>query len=158
MLSGPNLGLLGERQPDVYGSATLSQHLEQAAAAARALGFDLEHLQSEDEATLIRAVHAARGAAAAVVVNAGALTHSSWSLCDALAAFDGAVVELHLSNPAAREPWRHTSVVAQVADGLVAGFGGLGYELAIQAVARLVAGAGTKDGGGAPLPQEGAKP
>ena len=78
--------------------------------------------------------------AAALIVNAGALTHYSWSLHDALAAFDGIVVELHLSNPAAREPWRHTSVVASVADGSVAGFGGLGYPLAVQAVARLLGG------------------
>jgi 3-dehydroquinate dehydratase-2 len=74
----------------------------------------------------------------AIVVNAGALTHTSWALHDALAAYDGVVVELHLSNPAAREPFRHTSVVAPVADGLVAGFGGLGYELALQAVRRLL--------------------
>ena len=72
-------------------------------------------------------MHGARGRAAALVVNAGALTHTSWSLHDALAAFDGVVVELHLSNPAAREPFRHTSVVAPVADGCIAGFGGLGY-------------------------------
>jgi len=80
-------------------------------------------------------------------VNAGALTHTSWSLHDALAAFDGVVVELHLSNPAAREPFRHTSVVAPVADGLVAGMGGLGYELAIEAVVRLAA-ARAHDGDG----------
>jgi 3-dehydroquinate dehydratase-2 len=81
------------------------------------------------------------------VVNAGALSHSSWALHDALAAFDGVVVELHLSNPDAREPWRRQSVVAPVADGTVAGFGGLGYELAVEAAARLVAGrAGTSPG------------
>jgi len=73
------------------------------------------------------------------VVNAGALTHYSWALHDALAAFPGVIVELHLSNPAAREPWRHTSVVAAVAHGAIAGFGGLGYSLAVQAVARLLA-------------------
>ena len=72
----------------------------------------------------------------AIIVNAGALTHTSWSLHDALAAFDGVVVELHLSNPAAREPFRHTSVLAPVADGSIAGFGGLGYPLAVDAVAR----------------------
>ena len=77
---------------------------------------------------------------AAIVVNAGALSHSSWALHDALAAFDGVVVELHLSNPDAREPWRRTSVVAPVADGTIAGFGGLGYELAVEAAARLVVG------------------
>jgi 3-dehydroquinate dehydratase-2 len=75
----------------------------------------------------------------AIIVNAGALTHTSWSLHDALAAFDGVVVELHLSNPAAREPFRHTSVVAPVADGSIAGFGGLGYALAVEATYRLLA-------------------
>ncbi len=87
----------------------------------------------------MEAVHGARGRAAAIVVNAAALTHYGWSLHDALAAFEGPVVELHLSNPNAREPWRHTSVVAPVADGCISGFGGLGYELAVQAVARLLA-------------------
>jgi len=164
VLSGPNLGLLGERQPDVYGTETLAEHLQRAAETAGALGFELTHRQSEDEAALIGAVHAARGEMAAIVVNAGALTHSSWSLCDALATFDGVVVELHLSNPAAREPWRHTSVVAQVADGLVAGFGGLGYGLAIRAVAQLVAGgramAGDRveDVGRGRVNQEGTRP
>lgn len=79
-----------------------------------------------------------RGAFAAVIVNAGALTHSSWSLHDALAAFDGVVIELHLSNPAAREPFRHTSTIAPVADGCIAGFGGLGYPLAVEAAARIL--------------------
>jgi 3-dehydroquinate dehydratase-2 len=75
----------------------------------------------------------------AVVINAGALTHTSWSIHDALAAYDGVVVELHLSNPAAREPFRHTSTIASVSDGCIAGFGALGYPLAIEAVARLLA-------------------
>lgn len=138
LLSGPNLDLLGEREPAVYGAARLEDHVRAAAEAARAHGLELDHVQSNHEGELVEAVHAARGAADALVVNAGALTHTSWSLHDALAAFDGVVVELHLSNPAAREPFRHTSVVAPVADGLVAGFGGLGYELAVAAVARLL--------------------
>ena len=78
--------------------------------------------------------------AGAIIVNAGALSHTSWSLHDALAAFDGVVVELHLSNPAAREPFRHTSTIAPVADGCIAGFGGLGYPLAVEAVSRILAG------------------
>ncbi|MGH9082201.1 MAG: type II 3-dehydroquinate dehydratase [Acidimicrobiales bacterium] len=138
LLSGPNLDLLGERQPEVYGAASLADHVRTATEAARARGFDVEHVQSNHEGDLVEAVHEARGAAA-IVVNAGALTHTSWSLHDALAAYDGVVVEVHLSNPAAREPFRHTSVVAPVAAGMVAGFGGLGYELAIEAAARLVA-------------------
>ncbi len=139
LLSGPNLDLLGQREPAVYGTATLDDHVKAATEAGRALGLAVDHLQSNDEGRLVEAVHAARGRHQAIVANLGALTHTSWSLHDALAAFDGVVVELHLSNPAAREPFRHTSVVAPVADGLVAGFGGLGYELAMQAVAQLLA-------------------
>jgi 3-dehydroquinate dehydratase II len=138
LLSGPNLNLLGEREPSIYGHATLSDHVEAASAAAVALGHKLEHVQSNHEGDLIEAVQGARGRAAAIVVNAGALTHTSWALHDALAAFDGVVVELHLSNPAAREPFRHTSVIAPVADGNIAGFGALGYPLAIEAVHRLL--------------------
>ncbi|MGO9028542.1 MAG: type II 3-dehydroquinate dehydratase [Acidimicrobiales bacterium] len=139
LLSGPNLNLLGERQPEIYGAETLADHVAAATEAAAAAGLTLEHLQSNHEGVLIDAVHGARGRADAVIVNAGALTHTSWSLHDALAAFDGVVVELHLSNPAAREPFRHTSVVAPVADGCIAGFGGLGYPLAVEAVLRLLA-------------------
>lgn len=138
LLSGPNLNLLGEREPLVYGSATLEDHVATARAAAARHGLELEHLQSNHEGDLVAAVHAARNNYAAIVVNAGALTHYGWSLHDALAAFDGKVVELHLSNPNAREPWRHTSVIAPVADGCISGFGGLGYDLAIDAVARML--------------------
>ena len=139
LLSGPNLDLLGERQPEVYGTATLVDHVAAASAEADRCGLELEHHQSNHEGELVELVHGARGRAAALIVNAGALSHYSWSLHDALAAFDGIVVELHLSNPAGREPWRHVSVVAGVADGVIAGFGGLGYPLAVQAVARLLA-------------------
>ena len=101
-------------------------------------GLALEHLQSNHEGELVDAIHAARGRCAAIVINPGAFTHYAWALHDALAAFDGPVVELHLSNPQAREPWRHTSVVAPVATGTIAGFGGDGYRLAVDAVARLL--------------------
>jgi 3-dehydroquinate dehydratase-2 len=145
LLSGPNLDLLGERQPAVYGTDTLADHVTGATAEADACGLLLEHHQTNHEGELVELVHGARGRAAALVVNAGALTHYSWALHDALAAFDGPVIELHLSNPAAREPFRHTSVVAPVADGAIAGFGGLGYRLAVQAVARLLAAVPTTD-------------
>jgi len=138
LLSGPNLNLLGEREPSVYGTATLEDHVAVAGDVASRLGYDLEHLQTNHEGELVEAVHAARGRAAAIIVNAGALSHTSWSLHDALAAFDGVVVELHLSNPAAREPFRHTSVIAPVSDGCIAGFGGMGYRLAVEAVRRLL--------------------
>ena len=134
LLSGPNLNLLGIREPDIYGASTLDDHVKGATAVAADLGMDLEHLQSNHEGELVDAVHAARGRVAAIIVNAAAMTHYSWSLRDALAAFDGPVVELHLSNTAARESWRHTSVVSPVASGVISGFGGHGYWLAVQAV------------------------
>lgn len=137
LLSGPNLELLGEREPEIYGTARLEDHLRRAGAVAAAHGWTYDHVMSNHEGVLVEAVHAARHRAGALVVNAGALTHTSWSLHDALAAFGGVVVEVHLSNPAAREPFRHRSVLAPVADGLVAGLGGLGYELAVEAAIRL---------------------
>jgi 3-dehydroquinate dehydratase-2 len=143
LLSGPNLGLLGEREPSIYGTATLADHVARAEAACRRQGFAFEHVQSEHEGDLVAAVHDARHRVAAIVVNAGALSHYGWSLHDALAAFDGKVIELHLSLPAARESWRRTSVIAPVADAAIAGFGGLGYELAVDAAARLVNEEGT---------------
>jgi 3-dehydroquinate dehydratase-2 len=135
LLSGPNLNLLGEREPDVYGTARLEDHVAVAREAAIANGLELEHLQSNHEGELVEAIHAARGRCAAIVINAGAFTHYAWAIHDALAAFDGPIVELHLSNPISREAWRHTSVVTPVATGLICGFGGTGYRLAIEAVA-----------------------
>ncbi|MHB8221110.1 MAG: type II 3-dehydroquinate dehydratase [Acidimicrobiales bacterium] len=144
ILSGPNLNLLGERQPEVYGRETLDDHVRAATEEGRLLGLAIEHRWSNDEGELVGAVHAARGRFDALVVNAGAFSHTSWSLHDALAAFDGVVVELHLSNPAAREPFRHRSVLASVSDGTIAGFGGLGYNLAMTAVARLLDAGGSR--------------
>jgi 3-dehydroquinate dehydratase-2 len=138
LLSGANLNLLGEREPEVYGKATLDDHVATARKAADEHGFDLEHTQTNHEGVLVDAIHAARHRAAGIVINPGAFTHYAWSVHDALAAFEGPVVELHISNPNAREPWRHTSVVAPVADGTIAGFGGDGYRLAIDAIARLL--------------------
>ena len=139
LISGPNLNLLGEREPEVYGTATLADHVAAAAAAADERDLAVEHVQSNHEGDLVEAIQGARGRAVAIVINAGALSHTSWSLHDALAAFDGVVVELHISNPAAREPFRHVSTIAPVADGCIAGFGGLGYPLAIEAVSRILA-------------------
>jgi 3-dehydroquinate dehydratase-2 len=143
LLSGPNLQLFGRRQPDIYGTATLEEYVERARMAADRLELDLRHLQSDSEAELVRAVHAARDSAAVIVVNAGALSHYGWALHDALAAFPGPVVELHVSNPGAREPWRRRSVISPVADGEVAGFGAAGYELAVEGAARLLVAAGS---------------
>lgn len=135
LLSGPNLTLLGRREPDVYGTESLDDHVGVATDTAARLDLDLEHLQSDHEGTLVEAVHGALGRVAAIIVNPGAFTHSSWALHDALAAYGGVVVELHLSNPDGREPWRRTSVVAPVATGTISGFGGDGYRLAVEAVA-----------------------
>lgn len=140
ILSGPNLNLLGDREPSVYGTATLEDHVAVATGRAASAGVAVEHVQSNHEGVLVEAVHAARSCHDAVVVNAGAVTHYGWSLHDALAAFDGPVVELHLSNPAAREPWRNRSVVSPVADVVIQGAGGLGYRLAIDAVLGLLDG------------------
>lgn len=138
LLSGPNLDLLGDREPEVYGHAALADHVAEAVEEGRQLGLAVEHHQSNREGELIEEAHRARRRAAAIVVNAGALSHTSWALHDALSAFDGVVVELHLSNPAAREPFRHTSVLAPATDGMVCGFGGIGYRLAVNAVSRLL--------------------
>ena len=138
LVSGPNLNLLGEREPEIYGTATLDDHVARARAAAEKHGLELEHVQSNREGELVEAIQQARARCAAIIVNAGALTHYAWALHDALAAFEGPVVELHISNPNAREPWRHTSVIAPVARGSIVGFGGFGYEMAVDAVAELL--------------------
>lgn len=138
LLSGPNLNLLGQREPEVYGDATLDDHVARASATAERLGLLIEHRQSNHEGDLVDAIHAARGRAAAIIVNPGAFTHYAWSLHDALATFDGPIVELHISNPHAREEWRRRSVVSPVATGIISGLGGLGYELAVEAVAHLL--------------------
>lgn len=139
LLSGPNLNLLGEREPAVYGTARLDDHVAAAKAVADTHDLTLEHLQSNHEGVLIDAIQAARGRCAAIIINPGAFTHYAWGIHDALAAFEGPVIELHLSNPSAREAWRNTSVVAPVATGTIAGLGGHGYQLAVAAVARLLA-------------------
>lgn len=138
LLSGPNLNLLGTREPEVYGTDTLDDHVKRATAAGESRGLTVEHVQSNHEGELVEAIHGARGRCAAIVINPGAFTHYAWSIHDALAAFEGPVIEVHLSNPNAREPWRHTSVVAPVAAGSIVGLGGLGYELAMEAAARLL--------------------
>ena len=104
LLSGPNLDLLGERSPEIYGPTTLAEHVARFTELASGAGYSVRHLQSNFEGELIEAVHQARGRAAAIVINAGALTHSSWALADALSTFEGVKIEVHLTNPAAREP------------------------------------------------------
>jgi 3-dehydroquinate dehydratase II len=139
ILSGPNLNLLGQRQPEIYGTATLTDHMNRAKQTATKLGFEVESLQAQSSGELVTAIHGARSRCAAIIINPGALTHYAWSLNDALATFSGPIIEVHLSNPATRETWRHESVVAPVASGSIAGFGVHGYTLAIDAVATLLA-------------------
>lgn len=135
LLNGPNLNLLGTREPTVYGTATLADHVNAVEGACRSRGWTSRHVQSNSESELVETIHAARTTSDAIVINPGAFTHYSWALHDALAAYPGAVVEVHLSQPLKRESWRHTSVVAPVAVGTIAGFGAAGYVLAIEALA-----------------------
>jgi 3-dehydroquinate dehydratase-2 len=138
VLSGPNLRLLGEREPEIYGTDRLEDHSRRAREEARDLGVELEFADAQSAGAMVELVHAARGSADALIVNPGALTHFAWSVHDALAAFDGPVVEVHLSNPATREPWRHESVVAAVASGTISGFGARSYPLAVRAAVSLL--------------------
>jgi 3-dehydroquinate dehydratase-2 len=139
LLHGPNLTLLGQREPHIYGSATLADYEAAVATAAAAHGHTVDSFQSNHEGDLVDAIHRARTSAQAIIINPGAFTHYAWSLHDALAAFDGPVLEVHISNPNAREAWRHTSVVSPVATGTIVGLGLHGYELAVEAVARRLA-------------------
>jgi len=138
LLHGPNLNLLGQREPEIYGTATLDEYVTSVRQVATTAGHTLEDFQSNHEGQIVDAIHAARGRVDAIIINAGAFTPYAWSLHDALATFSGPVIEVHISNPNAREPWRHTSVIAPVANGTIAGLGLLGYELAVTAVARLL--------------------
>ena len=135
LLSGPNLNLLGEREPEHYGTTTLDELVALARETAAKLGHDLEHVQSNHEGVLIDAIHAARGRCGAIICNAGAFSHYAYALTDALAMFDGVKIEVHLSNPAAREEWRHLSVIAPVVDGTITGLRAEGYRLAVEAAA-----------------------
>src|SRR5215475_7529320 len=138
VLNGPNLSRLGSREPDVYGTATMAE-LEQACAATAAeFGMLIDFRQTDDEAELIAWVHEAADRRLPVVLNPAAFTHYSYGLRDALAMRTAPLVEVHLSNPASREVFRHTSVVAGVADGTIAGFGFMSYQLALRAIAELV--------------------
>lgn len=139
IVSGPNLDRLGTREPEIYGTLTLDELLAEVERVADELELTVKHCQSNFEGDLVESIHAAhRESAAAVIINAGALTHYSWSLRDALAIFGGVKIEVHLSNPLAREGFRHVSTLAGVVDGSIAGFGVLGYELALRALrARL---------------------
>ena len=136
VLNGPNLGRLGTREPDVYGSTTHAQLAEMCRATGMDLGLDVEVRQTDSESELVGWLHEAADAHTPVILNAGAFTHYSYALRDALAQVTAPTVEVHLSNPAAREEFRHTSVVAAVVTGSISGFGVESYRLALQAIAQ----------------------
>ena len=140
VLNGPNLNLLGQRQPEVYGRETLADVERACTALADELGVAVEFRQSNHEGQLIDWIHAARGTAAGIVVNPAAYTHTSVALLDALSAFDGPVIEVHISNVHKREDFRHHSFVSLRADGVIAGCGTEGYLLALRRVASLTRG------------------
>ena len=140
VLNGPNLGRLGVREPEVYGHATFDDLVELCRSTGRTLGLHTDVRQTDDERELISWVHEAIDAKIPLILNAGAFTHYSYALHDALAMRTAPLVEVHMSNPATRESFRHLSVVADVADGSIAGFGMMSYQLALRAIAGLTGG------------------
>jgi 3-dehydroquinate dehydratase-2 len=138
VLNGPNLSRLGTREPEVYGHATYADLVRECEEAGASLGLDVEVRQTNDEAELIAWLHEAQDTGAAVVLNPAAFTHYSYALRDACAMLTTPLVEVHISNPAAREEFRHTSVISGVATGTIAGFGTDSYRLGLRAVASLL--------------------
>jgi 3-dehydroquinate dehydratase-2 len=138
VLNGPNLNLLGKRQPEIYGRETLADVERDCRDAGAALGLDIRFHQSNREYELIDWIHEAREAARGVVINPAAFTHTSVAILDALNAFEGPVIEVHISNVHKRESFRHHSYVSLRADGVIAGFGVQGYALALRRMAALV--------------------
>jgi 3-dehydroquinate dehydratase II len=138
VLNGPNLGRLGSREPEVYGTATYAELVEVCRATGGELNLDIDVRQTDDESQLVGWLHEAADASLPVVLNAAAFTHYSYALRDACAQLTAPLVEVHLTNPAARDRFRHTSVVAAVATGSITGFGLDSYRLALRAVAALV--------------------
>lgn len=138
LINGPNLNLLGLRQPEIYGAETLADVEARCATLADELGLGLTAVQSNHEGGLVEMIHAARGTAQAIVINPGAYSHTSVAILDALNAFDGVVIEVHISNIHKREAFRHHSLVSARADGVIAGCGTEGYLLALRRVASLL--------------------
>jgi len=140
VLNGPNLNLLGVREPAIYGAETLADVGRRTQARAQALGLAVDFRQSNHEGELVDWIQEARESASGVILNAGALTHTSVAILDALNAAEKPVIELHLSNVFRREKFRHHSYVSVAAQGVICGFGAKGYELAIEAMANILAG------------------
>jgi 3-dehydroquinate dehydratase-2 len=138
ILNGPNLNLLGTREPEVYGTETLADLEQRCVRKAAALGLSVEFRQSNAESELVDSIQEARANGAGLIVNAGAYSHTSIAMLDALLACNVPIVEVHLSNIFTREPFRHQSYISRAAKGVICGFGGLGYELAIEALASAI--------------------
>ena len=138
ILNGPNLNLLGQRQPEIYGHETLADVERKCVAAAKLHGMTIDLRQTNAEHQLIDWIHEARSKAAAIVINPAALSHTSIAVFDALNTFDGPVLEVHISNIHSRETFRHHSYVSARANGVIAGFGVLGYVFAIERLAELL--------------------
>lgn len=138
ILNGPNLNLLGTREPEVYGSDTLEDVETRCADLAEMLGLEVACTQSNHEGVLIDAIHAARGTMAGIVINPGAYSHSSIAILDALNAYEGPVIEVHISNTHQRENFRHKSYVSLRAEGVIMGCGVQGYELALRRLAQII--------------------
>lgn len=139
-INGPNLNLLGVRQPEIYGRETLADVDALCRRAGERLGLDVECRQSNAEGELIDWIQGARGAADGIAINPGGYSHTSVAIMDALLAFEGPAVEVHMSNVLAREPFRRRSYVSLAVRGTVCGFGSLGYRLALAALARMIGG------------------
>ncbi|MEV6316839.1 type II 3-dehydroquinate dehydratase [Streptomyces sp. NPDC051776] len=140
VLNGPNLGRLGSREPDVYGSTSYKGLVEECTRLGEELGFEVEVRETNDEGEMIRWLHEAADGSIPVVLNPGAFTHYSYGMRDAAAQLTAPLIEVHISNPHAREEFRHTSVVAAVATGTIAGFGIGSYRLALRALAEELPG------------------
>ena len=138
MLNGPNLNLLGKRQPELYGHDTLQDIARDCDLTADQLGLTLTHLQSNHEGQLIDWIHQAREDAEGIIMNPGAFSHSSIAILDALNTFEGPILEVHISNIHKRESFRHHSYVSLRAEGVIAGFGSDGYQIAVQHMAKLL--------------------
>lgn len=138
VLNGPNLNLLGNREPGIYGAETLADIEAACRKRAKALGLEVEFRQSNSEGKLVDWIQQADGVHAGLIINAGAYTHTSVAILDALLAFHAPVVEVHLSNIFQRDEFRHQSYVSKAASGVICGFGGMGYEMALEALARTL--------------------
>jgi 3-dehydroquinate dehydratase-2 len=138
VINGPNLNLLGLRQPEIYGAETLADVIVGLAALAGELGLTLDARQSNHEGEIVEMIHAARSDAAGIIINPGAYSHTSIAILDALHAFDGPVLEVHISNIHKREAFRHHSYISARADGVIAGCGTMGYALALRRMAAVL--------------------